>query len=49
MGDETNSQTQVSISSWATYSVQVGFWSLWEVEINDGIYSLNIDASSEKI
>lgn len=47
--NQVDGNTEVTKAARATYAVQVGLCHLWEVEINDNIDSLDIDATSKEI
>lgn len=47
--DEVNSETKVSESTRSTNAVKVGLGVFGEVEVDNNVYSLNINTASEKI
>ena len=49
MCDEVNGESKVPKSSGAPDTMEIGFRGLWEVEIDDNIDCLNVNASCEEI
>jgi len=45
IGDEVDSDAEMSIATWSTDAMQVRLWMLWEVKVNDNIHSLDINTS----
>jgi hypothetical protein len=46
---QIDSETQVAEPTRTTNSVKIGLTVLWEIKVDDHIYRLNIDSSSEEI
>jgi len=47
--DQVDSQAKVSVPTRATDAVKVGFGVLGEIEVDDDVHGLNVDAAGEKI